>query len=255
MSGEQRSAFDHALTNFIQDFANGGAAYEWYDRAVRVLTKRDVNKKGERVSYLGCGMPFEASFKVFPLSRIGPDTKEDWDVAWMNTANFPSRTSAFVNMQSTLGHAFWDNGVFVNDGDVVFLRYENISLDDKEKTLIALVNYLFASQIMHSDDPVHFDTEKEGAFTKKIASLYKLFENEDFGVENRNATTYFIFSKNKKYVGFINLSDKSIKIERHELLSRFKEKTANLEAVIEYGERTGDGFFFDPHSISIYKAN
>ena len=236
-------------------FTNGGAAYKWYDRAVKVLTKRTVNKKGENVAYLGCGMPFEASFNAFPLSRIGPDTKEDWDVAWMKEAHFPSRTSAFVNMQSTLGHAFWNQGVYINDPDVVFLRYENISLDDKEKILISMVNYLFASQIMHSDDPVHFDAEKEGEFTKKIESLYKIFENEDFGVENRDSTSYFIFSKSEKYTGFINLSDESINIERNELISRFKEKPENLESVIEYGNRNGENFAFEPHSISIYKRN
>lgn len=236
-------------------FTNGGAAYKWYDRAVKVLTKRTVNKKGENVAYLGCGMPFEASFNAFPLSRIGPDTKEDWDVAWMKEAHFPSRTSAFVNMQSTLGHAFWNQGVYINDPDVVFLRYENISLDDKEKILISMVNYLFASQIMHSDDPVHFDAEKEGEFTKKIESLYKIFENEDFGVENRDSTSYFIFSKSEKYTGFINLSDESINIERNELISRFKEKPENLESVIEYGNRNGENFAFKPHSISIYKRN
>ena len=235
------------------NFRNGGAAYEWYDRAVKILTKRTVNKKGEKVAYLGCGMPFESSFNAFPLSRIGPDTKEDWDVAWMDKANFPSRTSAFANMQSTLGHAFWDNGVYINDPDVVFLRYGNISLDDKEKILIALVNYLFASQIMHSDDPVHFDNEKEGAFTKKIESFYKIFENEDFGVENRYSKSYFIFSKNEKYTGFINLSDKDIEIDRNELVSRFKEKAENLETVIEYGNRDNERFTFEPHSISIYR--
>lgn len=235
------------------EFKNGGAAYEWYDRAVKVLTKRTVNKNGERVAYLGCGMPFESSFKAFPLSRIGTDTKEDWDISWMKKSNYPSRPSAFVNMQDTLGHAFWDNGVYINDPDVVFLRYENISLNDKEKILIALVNYLFASQTMHSDDPVHFDAEKEGAFTKKIEQLYKLFEDEDFGVENRNATSYFIFSKNGKYTGFINLGDEPVYIERIELLSRFSAKSENLESVVDYADRTSEGFTFEPHSISVYE--
>ena len=240
-------------------FKNGGAAYEWYDRAVKVLTKRTVNKKGERVAYLGCGLPFEASFNAFPLSRIGPDTKEDWDVAWMNTANFPSRTSAFANMQSTLGHAFWNQGVYINDPDVVFLRYENISLTDKEKILVALVNFLFASQIMHSDDPVHFDSEKEGSFTKKICSLYEQFGEEDFGVENKTSLCYFIFSKNRdsenpKYTGFINLGEKPVYIDRSELVSRFSKRVENLEAVVNYGEKTDEGYIFEPHSISLYEV-
>ena len=242
------------------EFKNGAAAYEWYDRAIKILTKRTVNNKGECVAYLGCGLPFESSFNALPLSRIGTDTKEDWDIVWMRKANYVSGPSAFVNMQDTLGHAFWDNGIFVNDPDVVFLRYENISLNDKEKILIALVNFLFASQIMHSDDPVHFDAEKEGTFTQKINEFFKLFDNEDFGVENRDSVTYFIFSKKRdseepKYTGFINLGEKPIYIERIELVSRIGRKVENLEAVVEYGERQNKGFIFEPHSISIYKVN
>ena len=53
-------------------FANGGSAYIWYDRAVKKLTRRVINSSGERVAYLGCGLPFESSFMYFPLSRIGP---------------------------------------------------------------------------------------------------------------------------------------------------------------------------------------
>ncbi|MBR1536569.1 MAG: alpha-galactosidase [Treponema sp.] len=236
------------------NFKNGGAAYEWYDRAVKILTKRKMNKKGEPVAYLGCGLPFEASFNDFPLSRIGCDTKEDWDVAWISHANFPCRTSAFVNLQDTLGHSFWDNGIFVNDPDVVFLRYENISLSDKEKILIALVNFLFASQIMHSDDPVRFDSEKEGRFTQKIETLYRLFEDEDFGVENRNSTSYFIFSKSGLYTGFINLGEKAMEITRDELVRRFGKANLNLETVVEYGERKAHSFVFEEHSISIYRV-
>lgn len=235
------------------EFMNGGAAYEWYDRAVKVLTKRTENKKSEKVAYLGCGMPFESSFNAFPLSRIGTDTKEAWDIPWMRRSNYPCRPSAFVNMQDTLGHAFWNHGVFINDPDVVFLRYENISLSDREKILIALVNFFFASQIMHSDDPVHFDSEREGTLTKKIEKLYSLFEDEDFGVENRDSSSFFIFSKNEKYTGFINLGNKPLYIERFELISRFSGKTENLETVIEYGNRDGELFTFEPHSISIYE--
>nr|MCR5606405.1 alpha-galactosidase [Treponema sp.] len=74
-------------------FRNPGACYEYYDRAIKILTKRNVNKKGQRVAYLGCGMPFELSFNSFPLSRIGPDTKETWDIDYLRRANFPARTS------------------------------------------------------------------------------------------------------------------------------------------------------------------
>ena len=234
------------------NFTNGGSAFRWYDRAIRTLTKRNVNKKGEGVAYLGCGLPFESSFNDFPLSRIGTDTKEDWDIPWMKNANYPARPSAFVNMQDTLGHAFWDMSVFVNDPDVVFMRSENISLSEKEKILIALVNFLFANQIMHSDDPSSFDSAKEGRLTETVAALYDCFEDAEFGVENVTSETYIIFSRDKKYVGFINLSSKK----------SFAEKSAleayscggNFEPIVEFAKSSGNGFLFEPHSISIYEC-
>ncbi|WP_191014569.1 glycoside hydrolase family 36 protein [Treponema zioleckii] len=240
-------------------FKNGGSAYEWYERAVKVLTKRKVNKKGENVAYLGCGMPFESSFNSFPLSRIGPDTKEDWDVDYLKKCRFPARTSAFANMQSTLGHSFWDQGVFINDPDVVFLRYTNISLDDKEKMLIALVNYLFASQIMHSDDPVNFNTQNEGYFTSMVETLYEKFEGEEFGHVNKTSTEYFIFNKKGTFTGFINLGDEKVRVKKSDL--RLANGTvppeANLSRVVEFGSREIEGeiesFVFEPHSISIYE--
>ena len=70
---------------------------------------------------------------------------------------------------------------------------------------------------------------------------------------NFMSTAYFIFSKNEKYTGFVNLGEKPVYIERCELVSRFKERPENLEAVVEYAERTNEGFIFEPHSISVYE--
>lgn len=229
---------------------NGGAAYEWYDRAVQTLTRRTHNSKGEPVAYLGCGMPFEASFNAFPLSRIGPDTKEAWDIGWMRRARFAARPSAFANMQSTLGHAFWDNAIYINDPDVVFLRYQNISLNDKEKLLVALVNFLFASQIMHSDDPVHFDEDNEGIFTKQVAALYEQFAGEEFGHENLSSTAYRIFTKDSFYIGCINLGEKPLTLSRAQLT---QGAPCTLDPVVTYAQDNGESYRFEPHSISIYK--
>lgn len=240
-------------------FKNGGAAYEWFDKAVKILTKRNINQKGEKVAYLGCGMPFESSFNSFPLSRIGPDTKEAWDDALLRRVNFPARPGAFANLQSTLGHSFWDGGIFVNDPDVVFLRYSNITLSDKEKTLIALVNFLFASQIMHSDDPVNF-TDDEKIFTKKIEALFEKFADEEFGLLNKNSKQYFIFSKNGKYLGFINLDDKKICVKKSDLIfydknagTLFLPEKSELKSIVNFSSEKEGRFEFEPHSISIFE--
>ncbi len=236
-------------------FANDGAAYEWYNRAVQVLTKRAVNNKGESVAYLGCGLPLESSYVYLPLSRIGPDTREDWDVNYLRHCNFTARTGALPNLQSTLGHSFWDQGVFINDPDVIFLRYDNIRLNDTEKELIALVNNLFASQLMHSDDPVIFgETEKE--FTQHVSGLFRKFEDEEFGLVNVSRTTYIIYSRSGRYCGFINLGEKPFTVTKKQVLAYAglsAEDGTEWKNVVEHFVESDDTFTAEKHSVSVFE--
>ncbi len=234
------------------NFRNGGCAYQWYERALKVLTRRTTNNRGEKVTYLGCGVPLESSFTKFPLSRIGSDTKESWDMENLAKLNFTGRPGVIMNMQSTLGHAFWDQSVFINDPDVVFLRYNNITLSDTEKELIAVVNFLFASQIMHSDDPSDFSKD-EKKLTSYINSIYKKFESEEFGHVNNTSKTYIIFNRSKTYCGFINLDDIDIKISKTDM---FKASGIDLDKSVEnvlgHFSQNGELYTFQKHSISIF---
>ena len=205
-------------------FKNGGAAYEWYDRAIKVLTKRTKANNGEPVAYLGCGMPFESSFNHFPLSRIGADTKEAWDFAVLKAVRFNGRPSAYVNIKDTLGHAYWNDAVYKNDPDVVFFRKENCTLTDSEKELIALVNYLFAGQIMYADDPAHFSPADEAPLTQKILAFYDKFEGVSFGNVRIAPDIYVIFSDDCKYTGIINLTKNEYTIAQDDL-----QKVAQLQ--------------------------
>ena len=206
-------------------FKNGGAAYEWYDRAIKVLTKRIKANNGEPVAYLGCGMPFESSFRQFPLSRIGADTKEAWDYAVLKAVRFNGRPSAYISMKDTLGHAYWNDAVFKNDPDVVFFRKENCTLTDNEKELIALVNKLFAGQIMYADDPAHFSPADEAPLTQKILALYDKLEGASFGNVHIAPDIYAIFSADCKYTGIINLTENEYTIAQGDL-----QKVAQLQA-------------------------
>lgn len=235
-------------------FTNKGVSYKNYVRAIRLLTRRTTNMHGEPVAYLGCGLPFELSFNTFPLSRIGSDTTEKWDSMY-KLMNLPVRPSALINLQDTLGHAFWDQAVFVNDPDVVFLRSENIAFGEREKELIALVNFLFASQIMHSDDPAAFKEETEGRFTDYIYSLYKRFEGAEFGLQNIDETRYAIFSRDGRYFGFINLSGAAFKCEKSTLFSMCSLRgTERLKGVTSHFKETPRAFTFEPRSISIFEV-
>lgn len=252
------------------NFINGGCAYKWYDYALRILTSRKTNAHGQQVTYLGCGMPFECSFNYLPLSRIGPDTKESWDTQSLKSLHFSGRPGAFCNLQSTLGHAFWDQSIFINDPDVVFLRQTNIALNDTEKELIALVNFLFASQIMYSDDPSEFKVPESTSFTEHIVSLYQRFSNEEFGLVNNTMDTYFIASKSQKYCGIINLSDNPYIFTSKDFFSScnkllgeniyaFSMKTS-LESIVNHYQQLetkggADCFAAERHSITIFSTN
>lgn len=187
------------------NYSQKTASYKIYARALRTLTSRKVTKDGKPVAYLGCGCPFELSFKNLPLSRIGCDTFEKWKNPIMRFINWNGRNEAFLNVKDTLGHALWNNTIFMNDPDVIFIRKDNCTLSINQKMLIAAVNSLFGSQLMYSDDPGKAgETEKK--ITGEILNFIKKYENEEFGIKQLNDTEYEIFSRNEKYIGSIKLS-------------------------------------------------
>lgn len=195
------------------NFANKTASYKIYTRAIKTLTSRKKNSAGKDVFYLGCGVPFEASFKYLPLSRIGCDTFEHWNNKILRLLNWNGRNEAYLNVKDTLGHAMWNRSVFACDPDVLFIRSENCSLTKDEKLLIAKINTLFGSQFMYSDDPEKAGkTEEE--ITDEIIKFRQLFEDEDFGLQQTAFDTYRIFSKSGKYKGEISLGkERYLKIE------------------------------------------
>lgn len=241
------------------NFQNKKASYELYDRAIKILTKRTKNNKGQDVAYLGCGLPFEPSFNYFPLSRMGSDTTENWDYYILRPFRFLCRPSAVLNMQSTLGHAFWDQSIFVNDPDVIFLRYDNIAMSDKQKETVALVNFMFASQLMHSDDPSAFKPETEGKFTEHILSLYEKFEGVEFAHKNIDSDTYVFFSRDKKYCGIINLSDKEFSLKKNKMLEacgfeNLATEKFELSTIVGHFVLEGDVYKTEAHSINIFEV-
>ena len=187
------------------NYSQKTASYKIYARALSILTSRKKTNNGRPVAYLGCGCPFELSFKNLPLSRIGCDTFENWKNPLMRFICWNGRNEAYLNVKDTLGHVLWNNTIFINDPDVIFIREENCTLSENQKMLIAAVNSLFGSQLMYSDDPGKAG-EAERETTSKILSFIKKYENEEFGIKQLSDDEYEIFSRNKKYKGYINLS-------------------------------------------------
>ncbi len=164
------------------------------------------------MAYLGCGLHFQSSYRHFPLSRIGADTRENWDWPLLRAIGHAARPSAWINLRDSLGRSFIDGSVFINDPDVVFMRRENCSLSDTEKELICLVNYLCASQIMFSDNPANFGPEAD--FTMHILALYdSLDELDDEYVALKLAPDIWkILSRSGRLAGVVNLRSRSANI-------------------------------------------
>ena len=195
------------------NYAQKTASYKIYSRAIKTLTARTTTKSGSPVTYLGCGVPFELSFKYLPLSRIGCDTYEKWTNPLLRFIHWNGRNEAYLNVKDTLGHAMWNGTIFKNDPDVVFIREENCTLTDNQKYLIAGVGELFGSQFMYSDDPGKAGVA-EKLMTQKILDFAEKYRNEDFGITQITDDFYKIYSKSGKYNGIIYTGkDPVLKIE------------------------------------------
>ena len=194
------------------DYEYPTASYKIYNRAVAKLTSRLTNKKGQPVAYLGCGLPFELSFKYMPLSRIGCDTYEHWKNKMARVLNWNGRNEAYLNLKDTLGHALWNNTVFANDPDVIFVRTQNCSLSEEEKLLIAKTNIIFGSQFMYSDDP-----GTEGTVERKLANRINEFRNkyaaQEFGLIQTQEDIFKVFNRDRSIEGTIDLRSRHADIQ------------------------------------------
>ena len=185
------------------------ASYKIYSRALQTITSFTNTKDGSPVTYLGCGVPFELSFKKLSLSRIGCDTYEKWKNPVMRLLRWNGRNEAYLNVVDTLGHALWNKTIFLNDPDVIFIRKDNCSLTANQKYLISGVSGMFGSQLMYSDDPGKEDAE-EKMMTKILIDYAEKYENEEFGITQTAEDFYKVFTKSGKYNGTINLKDDEV---------------------------------------------
>jgi alpha-galactosidase len=230
--------------------AEGGATHEHYERACEALTGRTENKAGLPVAYLGCGAPLGPSYRRFPLSRIGADTREEWDWNLVKYMGHVGRPGAYLNIKNTIGRSFLNGTVYLNDPDVVFLRSVNCTLTGNEKELIGLVNFLFAAQIMFSDDPALL-TGEDVALTRRLCGLYDALAGDEYGAFTLEKDVYPLLSRSGKTAGLINLRKAPFTLNRNGAGSLYN---ALLEgrALVDHRLETGTGRIrFAPHTVTL----
>lgn len=225
----------------------GGAAWEHYERVVSRITSRLSTRDGRPVAWLGCGAPLEASYRHFPLMRIGADTKEVWDDWQARLVRHQGRPSAKVNLLHTLGRALLDGAVFINDPDVVFCRSKGMAYDETEKELIASVARMFASQIMFSDDAADFGDSAELEFTKRIVAIYDRIEGMEFGALRIGRDLFEVIERDDRIRGWINLGDRSVEVP-----DPHGAETAPRDDVLPFhASRTHRGWRLERRSMSL----
>ena len=189
-----------------------GPAYRWYRETLEPIVSAVKNRSGDPVVFLGCSAPLESSVGLFPLMRIGADTRETWDQVPARLIGYEGRPSAYINLKSTLGRAFMNRSLYYSDPDVVFMRSVNCSLGSGEKELIAAVNFMFGSQIMISDDPGSFGSPGEKSLTERVLRLFDALEGREYGVVMLRRDLWRCFSRDESIRGIVNLRGKAVSI-------------------------------------------
>ena len=122
---------------------------------------------------LGCGATLSNAFGKFDYCRIGPDVSLIFDdVAYMKLFH-PERISTKVTLLNTIFRSELDGKAFLNDPDVFLLRDDNIKLTADQRKSLTLINALFGSVLMTSDNTADYDEKKKKLFEQAL----DLFEN------------------------------------------------------------------------------
>ena len=231
---------DFLYAGFLSGENNRGRVAEYYEKAIALLTEHTKNAAGLPLAYLGCGLPLGASYRHFPLSRIGTDTKESWDWPIAKFVRHEGRPSALLSLRETISRSFMNGTIYINDPDVVFLRSANCALNETEKECIALVNFLFAGQIMCSDNFLAL-CEADTRLIRRIQVLYDKLEGDEYGAATLEKDVFLLESRSGKVTGLVNLKDKPFHLPAD------SELFSGGTWLVDHQKATG----FEPHSISV----
>jgi alpha-galactosidase len=201
------------------------------------------------VVFLGCGAPLESSIPLFPLMRIGADTKEAWDPLSSRLIGHMGRPSAYINLKDTIGRAFMNRALYFNDPDVVFMRGNNCSLSTNEKETIAAAAMMFSSQIMISDDVGHFGGPGEKELTARTLALFKALEGREYGALMFGKDLWRCFSRDDEVRGVINLRRSAARISAKDAAAW----KLSGEKILDHARRDKAGLVVSPRSAALWR--
>lgn len=109
---------------------------------------------------LGCGVPLMPAFGLVDYCRVGCDDGITWNDFPLMRVLHRERASIRRAIGNTVSRSHLNGRAFGNDPDVFFLRDRNIRLSAEQKTYLAVLNLLFGSVWLTSDDLNTYDERK-----------------------------------------------------------------------------------------------
>lgn len=125
---------------------------------------------------LGCGANIFNSYEAFDYLRVGPDVSLNFDDSFVMRLFHRERVSTKVTLQNTIYRSVFNDRLFGNDPDVFLLRDENIQLSKQQRRALTLINALFGTVLLTSDNIATYDEEKQ-ATLKEAFDLFEKAEN------------------------------------------------------------------------------
>ncbi len=127
---------------------------------------------GDRL-ILGCGATLSNAFERFDYCRIGPDVSLRFDDLPYMRIFHPERISTKITLQNTIYRSRLDGHMFLNDPDVFLLRDDNIQLSPAQRQSLTMINALFGSLLMTSDDIGAYDADKKAVLEEALRLFHR----------------------------------------------------------------------------------
>ncbi len=149
---------------------------------------------------LGCGAVISNSIGNFDYLRVGPDVSLIFDDVWFMKYMHRERISTKITIQNTIYRSFFDGKLFLNDPDVFLLRDDNISLSFEQRKALIIINSLFGSVLMTSDDIKSYDDKKKELLDFAL-DIFNNAKNKKYKKDGKNIIISFDLNDKKyKYI-------------------------------------------------------
>ncbi|MBR0139258.1 MAG: alpha-galactosidase [Firmicutes bacterium] len=117
---------------------------------------------------LACGATLSNCAGRFDYCRIGPDVSLSFDDVFYMRRFHPERVSTKVTLVNTIYRSPMNGRMFLNDPDVFLLRDSNIRLTKDQKKALTVINALFGSLLMTSDDGSDYGEESKALMEEAL---------------------------------------------------------------------------------------